>query len=355
LADRDERRAAGGVSDILETILSDGPIRLDRFMAIANARYYAGRDPFGRGGDFVTAPEISQAFGELLGLWAATVWEAMGAPEPVAFVELGPGRGTLMDDALRAAARAAPRFRAALRLHLVETSPRLREAQAARLGGAVSAWHADLAELPPGPLILLANEFLDALPIRRFVRAGDAWGEVAVAAQHGRLRFVTVPAEPPDDIREAGGGEVCEPARALARALGARLARSGGAALFLDYGPADAAPADSLQAVRRHARADPLETPGDADLTAHVDWRAFAAAARAAGAAVQGPVPQGAFLRRLGLPERTAILCRGAAPAAAAALQSGARRLMDADAMGLLVKAVALRDPALQPLPGFPA
>jgi SAM-dependent MidA family methyltransferase len=354
LADRDERAEAGGVNDILEAIRSGGPIRLDRFMAIASARYYAGRDPFGRGGDFVTAPEISQAFGELMGLWAASVWEAMGAPEPVVFAELGPGRGTLMADALRAVARAAPRFRAALRLHLVETSPCLREAQGARLGEAVTAWHADIAELPPGPLILLANEFLDALPIRRFVREGDAWREIAVAEEGGRFRFVTIPAEPPEDIRTAGGGEVCEPARALARSLGARLARSGGVALFLDYGPAEATPCDSLQAVRGHARADPLETPGEADLTAHVDWRAFAAAARAAGAAVSGPEPQGVFLRRLGLPERTAILCRNAVPAAAALLQSAARRLMDADAMGILFKALALHHPSLQPLPGFP-
>jgi SAM-dependent MidA family methyltransferase len=148
---------------------------------------------------------------------------------------------------------------------------------------------------------------------------------------------------------------VCEPARALAARLGARLAASGGAALFLDYGPADATPEDSLQAVRGHARADPLDAPGSADLTAHVDWRAFAAAARAAGAAVQGPVPQGEFLRRLGLPERTAVLCRNATPEAARSLQSGARRLMDAEAMGLLVKAVAVCDPRLPTLPGFAA
>jgi SAM-dependent MidA family methyltransferase len=341
------------VTPLLEAIAREGPMRLDRFMAAANAAYYAGRDPFGREGDFVTAPEISQAFGELLGLWAAATWEAMGAPATVILAELGPGRGTLMEDALRAVARAAPGFRAALRLHLVETSPRLREAQAARLGGAVEAWHEDVSALPPGPLLLLANEFLDALPIRRFVRDGDGWGEIAVAAEGGRPRFVTVPAEPPQDIRAVGGGEVCEPARALAATLGARLARTGGAALFLDYGPADATPADSLQAVRAHAPADPLDAPGTADLTAHVDWRAFAAAARGAGGAVQGPVPQGALLRRLGLPERTTILCRGAAPEAARSLQSGARRLMDGDAMGLLVKAVALCDPRLPALAGF--
>jgi len=328
-------------------------IRLDRFMAEASARYYAARDPFGRAGDFVTAPEITQAFGELLGLWAALVWQAMGAPARVILAELGPGRGTLMADALRAIGRAAPGFRAAARVHLVETSPALRAAQRERLGDAVAAWHDDVAGLPEGPLILLANEVLDALPIRRFLQEGGAWREVAVAEEGGVRRFVTIPAEPPADISALGGGEVCEAARDLAARLGARLAHQGGAALFLDYGPAEATPTDSLQAVRGHARADPLAEPGSVDLTAHVDWRAFAAAARAAGAAVHGPLPQGEFLRRLGLPERTAQLCRGASPGEARLLASGARRLMDPDAMGLLVKAVALCDPLLPVPPGF--
>ncbi|WP_291296761.1 class I SAM-dependent methyltransferase [Elioraea sp.] len=315
-------------------------MRLDRFMARANAAYYAGRDPFGRAGDFVTAPEITQAFGELIGLWAAAAWEAMGAPARVTLAELGPGRGTLMDDALRAISRAAPAFRAAVSVHLVETSLGLRVAQQQRLGDAVAGWHDNAATLPDGALIVLANEFLDALPIRRFVPGG----EVAVTRAEGRLVFTTIPADSP-----FGPGEVCEPALSLATLL----ARRGATALFIDYGPADATPEDSLQAVRGHARADPLGEPGSADLTAHVDFAALARAARAAGGAAQGPVPQGEFLRRLGLPERTAILCRSAAPAQAALLQSGARRLMDADAMGLLFKAIALCDPSCPPLPGF--
>jgi hypothetical protein len=167
------------------------PERLDRFMARAVAAYYAGRDPFGRGGDFITAPEISQAFGECLGLWSAVTWEAMGRPDPVLLVELGPGRGTLMADALRAAADVAAPFRAALRVHLVEASPRLREAQRARLGGAVAAWHDDLAAVPSGPAIVLANEFFDALPIRQFVRRGAEWRERFVA----NGRFVERPTE----------------------------------------------------------------------------------------------------------------------------------------------------------------
>lgn len=334
-------------------IAAGGPVRLDRFMAAANAAYYGTRDPFGRAGDFITAPEITQAFGELLGLWAAEAWAAMGAPERITLAELGPGRGTLMADALRAIGRAAPRLRDALSLHLVETSPALRAVQAARLGAAVTAWHEGVESLPEGPLILLANEVLDALPIRRFRPGASGWEEAAVTADGGGVRLVWVAGEPPPDIAACGGGELCEAARALAATLGARFRRSPGAALFLDYGPADSTPEDSLQAVRGHCPADPLADPGEADLTAHVDFRAVARAARAAGAAVQGPVTQGEFLRRLGLPERTAILCRTATPAQAASLQAGARRLLDPDAMGLLFKALCLCDASCPPLPGF--
>ncbi len=342
------------MSEELRAALAAGePLRLDRFMALANAAYYGSRDPFGRGGDFITAPEITQAFGELLGLWAAAVWQAMGTPPRVILAELGPGRGTLIDDALRAIARAAPGFREAVSVHLVEASPTLRAAQAARLGGAIAAWHDGAAALPEGPLILLANEFLDALPIRRFRYGAAGWEEAAVIRAGEGLSLAWLAATPPADIVAAGGGELCDDARALAATLGARFSRTPGAALFLDYGPADATPQDSLQAVRGHGRADPLAAPGEVDLTAHVDFRAFAAAARAAGAEVQGPVPQGEFLRCLGLPERTAVLCRAARPAQAASLQAGARRLMDADAMGLLFKAICLCDPSLPPLPGL--
>jgi SAM-dependent MidA family methyltransferase len=343
------------VTGALASALASGaPLRLDRFMGMANAAYYGSRDPFGRGGDFITAPEITQAFGELLGLWAAAVWEAMGAPTRVVLAELGPGRGTLMGDALRAIGRAAPGFRQAMSLHLVETSPALRAAQAARLGDAGATWHETVEALPEGPLILLANEMLDALPIRRFRRGPGGWEEAAVVQEGGVRRLAWIAASPPADIVAAGGGELCEAARDIAARLGARFRRTPGAALFIDYGPEAATPEDSLQAVRGHRRADPLAEPGEVDLTAHVDFRAVGDAARAAGAAVQGPVPQGEFLRRLGLPERTAVLCRAASPAQAASLQSGARRLMDPDAMGLLFKAICLCDPALPPLPGFP-
>jgi NADH dehydrogenase [ubiquinone] 1 alpha subcomplex assembly factor 7 len=326
------------------------PERLDRFMARAAAAYYAVRDPFGAAGDFITAPELTQAFGECLGLWAAVTWEAMGRPDPVLLVELGPGRGTLMADALRAAAEMAPGFRAALGLHLVETSPRLRAAQAARLGEAT--WHDDLATLPPGPAIVIGNEFLDALPIRQFIRRGDAWMERFVEAG----RFVEAPsadATPlPEDAADGAIQEVNEAARAVAATLGARLSAEGGAALFLDYGPAEAGFGDSLQAMSAHGVADPLGPAGEADITAHVDFAALAAAAREAGAAAQGPLPQGVFLGRLGLFSRAAMLAR-LDPRGAGRHLAAAQRLTAPEHMGRLFKALCLCHPRLPTLPGF--
>lgn len=321
--------------------------RLDAFMARANAAYYASRDPFA---DFTTAPELCQAFGEILGLWAAVTWAAMGRPDPVILAEAGPGRGTLMADALRAIGQAAPDFRAALRLHLVETSPRLRALQRERLPEARFA--DSVAALPDGPLLLLGNEFLDALPIRQFVRRPAGWMERFVAAG----RFAEAPADTP--LPDAPDGTVIErgeAARDLVAALAARLAAQGGAALFIDYGPAESAPGDSLQALRGGRPADPLAEPGAADLTAHVDFAALAAAARAAGAAAHGPLPQGAFLLRLGLLPRVRRLAAGETPARAAAMLATAQRLVEPDRMGRLFKVLALCHPAL-PIPaGFEA
>ena len=348
---------AGGGGGPLSGAGEPVPERLDRFMARAVAAYYAGRDPFGRVGDFTTAPEISQAFGECLGLWASVVWQAMGRPDPVLLVELGPGRGTLMADALRAAAEVAAPFRAALRLHLVEASPGLRAAQGQHLGDAVAAWHADAASLPPGPAILLANEFFDALPIRQFVRRGEGWAERFV--QDGG--FVERPAEDapilPANAPEGAVAEISEAGRALAATLGARLAAEGGAALVLDYGPAESGLGDTLQAVSRHGSADPLAAPGTVDLTAHVDFAALGAAARAAGAAVHGPLPQGVFLQRLGLMTRAAMLAQSAVRAGrrdqAGLILSGAERLVAPEGMGRLFKALCLCHLALTLPPGF--
>lgn len=315
-------------------------------MARANAAYYATRDPFA---DFTTAPEISQAFGEVLGAWAAVGWHALGRPDPVTLAEAGPGRGTLMADALRAIAQVAPDFRAALRVHLIETSPRLRAAQAARLGpdiGPDVTWHDSLDSLPDAPLLLLANEFLDALPIRQFLRRGDGWSERFVGTEGWR----ELPADAPDlpaldfpaPAAEGEVVEICEPASDFVSSLAARFARTQGMALFLDYGPAESAPGDSLQALAGGQPADPLAPAGSADLTAHVDFAALARVARAGGAAAHGPLAQGLLLARLGLFQRTDRLARGQKPARAAALIEAARRLAEPDRMGRLFKALAI-------------
>ena len=330
------------------------PERLDAFMARANATYYARHDPFA---DFTTAPEITQVFGELLGAWAAVTWQTMGAPEPIILAEAGPGRGTLMADALRAVAKVMPAFRAALRLHLVETSARLRAAQTGLLQGAT--WHDRIEDLPPGPLLLFANEFLDALPIRQFVRRGDEWTE----------RYVTDGAfvergAPPFLLWEGAGGradaldgetvEINAAAQEIVAHLATRIAATGGAALFLDYGPAESAPGDSLQALRDGKPVDPLVEAGTADLTAHVDFAALAATARAAGAAVHGPLPQGLFLARLGLFQRSGALGRQN-PMCAPALMQAAQRLAEPDRMGRLFKVLAICHPAMPQPAGFSA
>ena len=318
--------------------------RLDHFMAHANAAYYATHDPFA---DFTTAPEITQVFGELLGLWAAVTWRVLGAPTPIAFVEMGPGRGTLMADALRAVARAAPEFRAAATVHLIETSPRLREAQRERIGEAT--WYDAFDLVPEGPMILLGNEFLDALPIRQFVRRGAGWTERFV----DREGFVEETSDFVAAIDTAEGDviERCEAAETIAAAVAARLARHKGAALFLDYGPEISSPGDSLQAIADGQPADPLGAPGDADLTAHVDFSRFGAAA--VGADVHGPVPQGLLLARLGLFQRTNQLARHQPVRRAATLMEGARRLAEPDRMGRLFKAIALVSPGAGIPPGF--
>lgn len=322
------------------------PERLDHFMARANARYYATHDPFA---DFTTAPEISQTFGEILGLWASVVWSAMGQPAPVLLAEAGPGRGTLMADALRAIRASAPDFAAAASIHLIETSPRLRALQAEKVPTA--QWHDRLDELPHGPLLLLANEFLDALPVRQFVQRGSGWFERFVAA--GAL--VEQPAEPIASLppsTEPRIVEVSESALAFIAEAARRIRAHGGAALIIDYGPGEPSSGDSLQAIRAGRFADALTDPGTADLTAHVDFPALTAEATAHGASVHGPIPQGVFLTRLGLFQRTDRLTRGQPPRRALALIEAARRLAEPDQMGRLFKALALCHPTL-PLPGF--
>jgi NADH dehydrogenase [ubiquinone] 1 alpha subcomplex assembly factor 7 len=326
------------------------PERLDRFMARANAIYYATQDPFA---DFTTSPEVSQVFGEIIGLWAAVTWQLLGCPAPVALVEAGPGRGTLMADACRAIRQAAPEFEAALSVHLIETSPRLRAAQASRLPGAT--WHDDLGSVPAMPMILLANEFLDALPIRQFVRRGTGWTEKFVADGRWIEQPLAADGSPPG--RAAAEGDVVEvnqPARDFIAAVAMRVAQHPGAALFLDYGPEHSAVGDSLQALARKRPVDPLVHAGSADLTAHVDFADLAGVARRHGAQVQGPTPQGPFLTALGLFQRTERLTRNRPPQQASALIEAARRLAEPAAMGHLFKAMAVSWALCPPLPGLP-
>lgn len=359
-------KALGGPGVLAERLArrigAQGPLPLADFMAEANAAYYARGQAIGAAGDFITAPEISQVFGELIGLWAAVAWRRMGGPEPVRLVELGPGRGTLMADLLRATA-AVPGFRAAIDLHLVETSPALRARQAEALAGAAATWHDTLAEVPDGPLLLVANEFFDALPIRQFQRTPDGWRERLVGLGEAGFRFVLGEAvgTPPLPAAVAKGAppgaiaETCPAALEIAAAIGARIRTQGGAALIVDYGSVRSAPGDSFQAVRRHAYHAPLGEPGAADLTAHVDFEALANAAAAGGARPDGPETQGLWLRRLGIGARADALIANADARQRQAIASGVRRLIDAAEMGTLFKVLGLAHPALPTLPGFEA
>jgi SAM-dependent MidA family methyltransferase len=326
------------------------PERLDHFMARANAAYYSRQDPFA---NFTTAPEISQIFGEIIGAWVAVTWEIIGRPDPVILAEAGPGRGTLMADARRLTARVAPAFHAAAKVHFIETSPRLRAEQALRVPDA--AWHDGLETVPDGRMILVANEFLDALPIRQFRHEGGHWHERHV--QDGA--FVELPCAAPADVPETEAAldgilEVNEAAEGFTEALGRRLMTQGGVALILDYGTPEN-PGDSLQAIRARKPAEPLAHAGEADLTALVDFGAIARAAQRAGAATQGPVPQGAFLSRLGLFQRAERLARGRTAEEAGALMAGARRLAEPLQMGGLFKAMAVAASSRPELPGFAA
>ncbi len=313
-------------------------------MAQANALYYANHDPFA---DFTTSPEIAQVFGELLGAWACVAWQQMGAPAQCLLVEAGPGRGTLMQDVVRLVRRVAPDFARAVRVHFIETSARLRGQQALRVPDA--AWHDDLTSLPSGPMVVLANEFLDALPIRQFVRRADGWAERYVADG----RFEEIPVEGPDRAAPEGAViEVSEACQVWVAGLAGRLIAQGGAALILDYGAFESLPGESLQALRGGKPADPLASPGEADLTAHVDFAALAQVARQAGAGVWGPVAQGPFLGRLGLWARTEKLAQ-ANPARAVMLRDAASRLASPSRMGVLFKAMCITS-ADAPMPaGF--
>ena len=358
-------------AEIRRRIESAGSLPVWQYMELCLTHpehgYYCTRAPIGASGDFTTAPEISQMFGELIGLWAAAAWQAMGAPENVRLVELGPGRGTMMLDALRAA-KVMPAFRAAIVLHMVEISPALEvlQRQALIATGVPVSWHRTLEDVPDGPLIIVANEFIDALPVHQAVMCADGWHErVVKLGEDGELHF-SIDRDPiplfdeflPGDIRNARIGDIFEwRADQTALELGRRVVHSGGVALIIDYGHVGSAIGDTLQAVSRHGFAEPLRDPGMADLTAHVDFQALAQAAEGMGARVHGPLTQARFLRRLGIGQRAGVL-KAAAPADyGCTIDAAVARLTDEDrtGMGQLIKVLAVSSPKLHSLPGFEA
>lgn len=352
-AGRDDASEPHLAERLARAITLAGPIPLSQFMGAANAHYYATRDPLGANGDFTTAPEVSQMFGELIGLWMADLWDRAGRPF-VRYVELGPGRGTLAADALRAMAKVG----LTPPVHFVETSPRLRQAQAERVPDA--EWHVDLVGVPDdGALLVVANEFFDALPIRQLVRTAEGWRERLVAAQD--TLFLPIAGDRgfdmiiPPDLRDAAPGAILEtsPASvAVMRQLSKRLLAQGGAALIVDYGYSGPAIGDTLQAVRDHQFANPFEHPGEQDLTAHVDFATLAEAAAAEELVSYGPVTQGALLTALGIDPRTASLAR-AHPERAEQLRGDRDRLVEDDKMGELFKAIAVAAPGWPEPAGF--
>ncbi|WP_431301012.1 class I SAM-dependent methyltransferase [Tabrizicola sp. BL-A-41-H6] len=348
------------LGDILKArIAATGPITLAEYMATCLQHpqfgYYATRDPFGAAGDFTTAPEISQMFGEVLGLCLAQCWLDQGSPAPFALAELGPGRGTLMADILRAT-RNVPGFHGAAQVVLVETSPTLRAAQAQRLAGCTPVWVDTVDDLPNLPLFLIANEFFDALPIDQFQRGETGWHMRLVGLSDDALQFGRSPALPAEAIdprfADDPPGSIVEASPALpaiAATLGQRIAARGGVALVIDYG-GWRSKGDTLQAVRRHQPDHPLAHPGEADLTAHVDFEALA---RATGLPRSGLTDQGALLNRLGIAHRAERLAAGLTGDRLETHRAALHRLTDPREMGSLFKAIAFHAPGTPAPPGF--
>lgn len=366
-----ERNTATGETPLLallrERIAREGPLTVSQYMTACLHHpvhgYYRAQRALGRDGDFTTAPEISQIFGELIGLWAAIVWQQMGTPKRFVLAEAGPGRGTLIADALRAT-RKIPGFAASADVRLVEVSPVLQAAQRQALSGVSTAvrWHETFSDLPSDlPLILIANEFLDTLSIDQYVRTPDGVAMRVVAVDDaGRLVFETrtigdgLSPTISAILETAAPGTILEvPAEdcVLIDFLAARQS-TGVAALVIDYGQEETATGETLQAVRRHRYEDVLASPGEADLSAQVDFARVGAAARAVGLGVDGPVPQAAFLGQLGAIERASRLM-AANPDKAGDVEAATMRLMAPGGMGTRFKAVGLRSPSLAPPPGF--
>ncbi len=355
--------------EIRRRIAAAGPMPIAQYMALCLSDpqygYYRTRDPIGAAGDFTTAPEISQMFGELIGLWMVAVWRQMGAPDDVRLIELGPGRGTMMSDALRAA-KVVPEFIRAAAVHMVEISPVLRALQEKALeqSGSPASWHETLSEVPAGPSIVVANEFFDALPVHQAIKMWDGWHERGVCVGgDGKLAYLALPEvierfAPilPPMLSTARDGEIFEwRAATEALALGKRIRTGPGVVLVIDYGHEESAAGETLQAVGQHGFADPLLTPGEIDLTAHVDFEALTVAVGAMGADGYGPITQAEFLRRLGIQTRAAALKRDAPRTKAAEVDAAVARLTGhgRTGMGTLFKAIAFAHPEVGAPPGF--
>jgi NADH dehydrogenase [ubiquinone] 1 alpha subcomplex assembly factor 7 len=348
-------RAVTKLADVISgMIATEGPMPLDRYMALCLGHptlgYYMTRDPLGAAGDFTTAPEISQVFGELIGVWLINSWIALGSPAPFALIELGPGRGTLMADILRVA-KSLPEFAAALQVHLVETSPVLRQLQREKLGDV--SWHDHVGSLPAMPCLIVANEFFDALPIQQFENRGGRWFERRVGIGGGQLKMGLVNAAP----REGGEGvyEVSPVSLAVAEDLGTHIAQFGGAALVIDYGHLRSSAGDTLQALRAHEFVSVLDHVGGADVTAHVDFEALAKGFMAGGVDLLPMLTQGQFLNAMGLEMRLQKLSAKLDGALQADFVAGAKRLVEPAQMGDLFKVMAIAQKSRQPLYPFEA
>jgi NADH dehydrogenase [ubiquinone] 1 alpha subcomplex assembly factor 7 len=356
------------LSEIRKLIKSSGPMPVWRYMELCLMHpqhgYYVSRDPLGREGDFTTAPEVSQMFGELLGLWAASVWRAIGQPPLLRLIELGPGRGTMMADALRAL-RVLPPLYQSVTIHMVEVNPVLREKQRATLSGVRNiTWHDSIDDVLDGPAVIFANEYFDVLPIHQMVKRETGWHERTVELDNnGMLVFAHMP-EPtprfevllPPLVRAAPVGAVFEwrPDMEIMK-IARRVREQDGAAVIIDYGHTRSDAGDTFQAIARHSFADPLRNPGQADVTAHVDFQALARAAEDLGARVHGPATQGDFLKRLGIETRAASLMAKATPEMSADIDGALKRLTDSGrgGMGSMFKVIGISQPDLISLAGL--
>ncbi len=337
---------------ICQMIALDGPIPIDQYMALCLGHpelgYYMTRNPLGAAGDFTTAPEISQVFGELVSVWIAQVWQQMGSPTAFSLIELGPGRGTLMKDVMRAT-RKVSGFHEAAAVQMVETSPVLRDAQEQALLGCDVAWHDSIATLPSQPSIIIANEFFDAIPIQQFEQHGDQVSERRIACEGDVLQLALTVTPQRNPYSGEGVFELSPARTSIAMALGALINSHGGAALVIDYGHRKSAMGDTLQAMKSHTYCGMLDTPGAADITSHVDFEALALGFVSAGAQTFDVMTQGDFLRAMGLDIRASALAKKLSGPELADFLSGIKRIADDNQMGQLFKVLAVTQTGMAP------